>query len=90
MQTLIKLNKAGMKTMKQQRQDIFWKFTNKCSKSPKFSQWFHEEEVGQPVNRLRNQTTNRYKPVYCRTQRFERSPIPQMIKLLNNTKNTTN
>ena len=56
------------------------KFALKSMKHEKFRHWFQEQDT-QTVNTRRKK--NKYVDIYARTDRYGRSPIPQLTSLLN-------
>ena len=65
-----------METLSQRRKNIIQKFSYKAEKSEVFRNWFCEDTS---VYRTRKQK-KKYKPVLCRTTKFERSPLPVLTK----------
>ena len=77
------LQLAKMSSLKERRLSIIARFSIKAKRSHKYKDWFcaSEEPVGGARTRQAG-TKTQLKPVPCRTQRFERSPIPVMTRLL--------
>ena len=56
------------------------KFANTSFKHPKFSKWF-QPQISRGVNtRSKKQ---KFKEIHARTERFAKSPIPYLTKILN-------
>ena len=78
------LLKLDMQTLDSRRKDICLTFGKKALKSEKFQTWFSVNNESEPVMKTRNdKTIPKLKPVICRTQRYENSPIPYLTNLLN-------
>ena len=75
-----------MTSLKEQRSKMFVKFTKDCLKNPKFQKWFVKAD--KEVIKTRKQKPN-FKPIPTRTKVYERSAIPQMVKVANNIKHQT-
>ena len=73
------LKTLGMDTLSNRRTKLCLKFAKKSSKDPKFSKWFKIKDKQKPT---RNK--QKYHRVYCRTNRYEKSPISYLTNLLNN------
>ena len=71
------LKKTGLKSMAQRRKNMIFKFAKNAERSPKFSSWFVKSDV-QVNKRLKPKHT--YKPVTCRTNRYEQSSLPVLTK----------
>ena len=72
------LKVTGLTKLSVRRKKICIKFARKAQKNNKFSKWFKpnpkvKKRIKQP----------RYCPVICKKQRFEKSPLCYMTKLLN-------
>jgi hypothetical protein len=80
------LQESNLISLKEQRTNIFNKFTKQCISSVKFSKWF-EKYPSHPVNTRNQKTFPKYKPVYSRTKSFSQSPIPQMVTVANTLQN---
>ena len=65
-----------LETLSQRRKNIIQKFCYKAEKSEVFRDWFCEDSS---VYRTRKKK-NKYKPVPCRTHKYERSPLPVLTK----------
>ena len=76
------LFKCGLKTLKQRRSELCERFAKKAAKHVKHRKWFVPNNKT-TVTRL---SQPRYRPVYTRTARFDRSPICYLTKLLNDLK----
>ena len=77
------LQLANMSSLKLRRLAIITRFSTSAFKNPKYKKWFCPAE--EPVTGARTRqagTKPLLKPVSCRTQRFERSPLPVMTRLL--------
>ena len=75
------LKLAKISSLKQRRAAILAKFSKNALSNPKYKKWFCASEEPEEGPRTR-QARPLLKPVPCRTQRFERSPIPVMTRLL--------
>ena len=76
------LRLAGMKSLKVRRVELLTRFSKKAYQSEKYKHWFcQSEDTGGMATRRRQAPL--LKPVQCRTQRYSRSSIPVMTKLLN-------
>ena len=63
------------------------KFAKKCLKNPKYNNWFIPNERVPPNIRTRGnqkKTAYKFKEVQARTDRYTKSPIPYLTRLLNN------
>ena len=76
------LQLAKMKSLKVRRVEHITRFSKKAYQSEKYKHWFckSEEPAGMATRRRQAPVL---KPVQCRTQRYSRSSIPVMTKLLN-------
>ena len=78
------LREAKMTTLKEQRSKMFTKFTKDCLKNPKFQTWFVRTDSSEVVNTRRQKPV--FKPIPTRTRIYERSAIPQMVRVANSIK----
>ena len=69
-----------MKSLKIRRLEAITKFSKKALANDKYRSWFAKTD--QSSTRLRWRPTAALKPVTCRTQRYERSSLPLMTRLL--------
>ena len=77
------LQLAKMSSLKVRRIAIISKFSKNAQRNPKYKKWFSASEEPTEAARTRQAGARPLlKPVQCRTQRFERSPIPVMTRLL--------
>lgn len=76
------LRLANMKSLKVRRVELITRFSKKAYKSEKYTHWFCKSEESEGMATRRRQGPI-LKPVQCRTQRYSRSSIPVMTKLLN-------
>ena len=78
------LHLAKISSLKHRRIAIITRFSKNAIKNTKYKQWFCKTEEPEEGARSR-QAYKRplLKPVQCRTQRYERSPLPVMTRLLN-------
>ena len=76
------LKLANMKSLKTRRVELISSFSKKAFRHDKFKDWFSESEARTVGARTRGKPIPRLKPVPCRTQRYQRSSIPLMTKLL--------
>ena len=72
------LRLSNRKSLAQRRRDIIVKFSEQAEQSEKYSSWFCKNE---------NQTNTRrrkakYKPVTCRTTRYERTALNVMTQFV--------
>lgn len=67
-----------MKSLSDRRKEAIFKFCKNAEKSDAFNRWFSKAETSRPT---RN-SVPLYRPVSCRTTRYERSSIPAMTKIL--------
>ena len=61
-------------------------FAKKCEKNVKYATWFKLSESSKPSTINTRGGLNKkpkYTPVTCRTERYEKSPIPFLTELLN-------
>ena len=73
------LNKIGLQTLDERREEICLNFARKCVKNEQFKQMF-------PLNKQTNMKTRhkeKYKVQFANTDRLQKSPIIYMQKLLN-------
>ena len=73
------LKTLNMDTLNNRRTKLCNKFAKKSVNNSKFSKWF---KINKKVKSTRNQFT-KYCKVYCRTNRYEKSPISYLTNLLN-------
>ena len=73
------LKHTGTETLFNRRRKICLKFAKKSLKNDKFGKWF------KPNTKTTNtrQDQLRFSEVYCRTERYQNSPISYLTKLLN-------
>ena len=76
------LQQMQLETLYSRRQRLCVKFARKCLKSNKFSHWFKTEDK-ETITRQRAQ---KFRSVYSRTMRYDKSPISYLTKLLNELK----
>ena len=72
---------AKLDTLEDRRLQLCKSFAIKCSKHPKFSNWFQKTKSQSIVTRSKKR---KYKEPLCKTARFQKSPIPYLTNLLNN------
>ena len=73
------MKQTGSKTLFERRRKICLKFAQKSLKNEKFCKWFKE-------NKSENSTRQeqmKFHEVYCRTDRYKKSPISYLTSLLN-------
>ena len=70
---------VGLETLESRRQKLCLKFAKKCVNHPKHTNWF-KECTGKPNTR---QEQTKYWPVYTDHDRYYRSPISYLTRLLN-------
>ena len=77
------LKLANMKTLRQRRFELIAKFSKKALKSDRFKGWFVEEKPSEREIETRTKKPMRlFKNVSCRTQRYQKSSLPYMTRLL--------
>ena len=67
-----------MKSLKNRRKDLLFKFSKQAEKHDIFSKWF----VSNNETRSTRSTKPKYKPVTARTSRYARSSIPVVTHAL--------
>ena len=73
------LNEFNLETLSARRIRLCEKFAIKAQKHPKFSKWFKSNNK-KSVTRSK---TPKFCDVYFRTERFKRSPISYLTRILN-------
>ena len=73
------LEHFNLNSLKQRREDLCLNFAKKALKSEKFKNWFCRNEQNVETRRAKMHL----KEVYTRTRRYEKSPLPNLTKLLN-------
>ena len=77
------LKLAKISSLKERRLAIIARFSKNAQKNPKYKKWFCAIEEPAAEARTRQAGSRPLlKPVQCRTQRYERSPLPVMTRLL--------
>ena len=76
------LKNTNMKSLRARRMNLITKFAKKALKSERFQEWFVEEESNFGMITRSKEPKKLFKAVKCRTQRYERSSLPFMTKLL--------
>ena len=76
------LRLANMKSLKIRRVELITTFSKKAFRHSKFRGWFSESEARNIGAITREKPIPRLRPIPCRTQRYERSSLPLMTKLL--------
>ena len=71
-----------MKTLKTRRINLITNFSKKALKSERFKNWFVPESPQNTVVTRSKEPMKLLKEVKCRTQRYQKSSIPFMTKLL--------
>ena len=74
------LKLANMRSLKIRRLEAISNFSKKAFLSEKYRNWFSKNNCVD--NRTRWKQAAALKPVTCRTQRYEKSSLPFMTKLL--------
>ena len=69
-----------MKSLKLRRFEAITNFSKKALASEKYKNWFSKDTFVD--SRTRGKPTAILKPVTCRTQRYKRSSLPLITKLL--------
>ena len=75
------LKLANMRSLKVRRVELITRFSKNALNSSKYSNWFCRNEETANIATRRSQPPL-LKPVQCRTQRYSRTSIPLMTKLL--------
>ena len=75
------LQLSQMKSLKIRRLELITKFSKKAMRSSIYKDWFCESEERAGMI-TRGKPLPLFKPVTCRTQRYQRSSLPFMTKLL--------
>ena len=74
------LSETNTKSLESRRAELIQKFAVKHAKNgPIHSNWFMKKEVS-----INTRNPKRYKEIQARCDRWFRSPIPHMTRLLNN------
>ena len=73
------LRELNLDTLYKRRIKLCMNFAKKAQKHTKFSRWFKQNEK---VSVTRNKPT-KFCEVYCRTERFKKSPISYLTTILN-------
>ena len=78
------LKLANCLSLKQRRVIQITKFSKKSYNNSRFNTWFCKaaEQQVPPIRELRHKTVPLLKPVTCRTQRYARSSLPVMTRIL--------
>ena len=76
------LNNTNMKSLRARRMNLITKIAKKALRSERFQEWFSEEEPNFGMVPRSKESKKLLKAVKCRTQRYERSSLPFMTKLL--------
>ena len=72
-----------LETLYDRRERLCTKFAKKCFRNKKFHKWFKTEQK----ETITRQRYNKFCSVYSRTERYNKSPISYLTKLLNKTNN---
>ena len=70
-----------LETLYDRRERLCTKFAKKCFRNKKFHKWFKTEQK----ETITRQRYNKFCSVYSRTERYNKSPISYLTKLLNKT-----
>ena len=76
------LKQANLKTLRQRRILLMNNFAKKASKSERFNKWFVVESNEEGKSTRTKKPTRLLRQIPCRTQRYERSSLPYLTKLL--------
>ena len=76
------LKKTDLKSLRARRMNLITKFSKKALNSQRFQEWFVEEVPTKEMATRSKEPKKLLKTVQCRTQRYERSSLPFMTKLL--------
>ena len=74
------LRQAKLTSLKEQRSKMFVKFTKNGLSNPKFQKCFVKTDTS---NNMKNSRRPTFKQIPARTRAYERSAIPQMVKVAN-------
>ena len=72
------LQKAQIKSLSQRRRDIMSKFSKQAEKSKMFCDWFVKAQKQTNTRSLKPI----YKPIQCRTNRYERTALPEITRVI--------
>ena len=79
------LEVLSCESLETRRIKICEKFAKKAVKNPRYNNWFAMNTAPPPsINTRQHKTQPKYKQVQTRTERFQKSPIPYLVELLNN------
>ena len=76
------LKETNMKTLKARRMTLITSFSKKALKSERFKNWFVPESPKEKAVTRSKEPMKLLKEVNCRTQRYQKSSIPFMTRLL--------
>ena len=76
------LKTLDIETLKERRESICLKFGLKSRKNPNFKNWFKDNPGA--VNGLKTRNVVNFRPVWTRTRRYGKSPLPYLTELMNN------
>ena len=76
------LKQTNMKTLKARRMTLITNFSKKALKSERFKNWFVPESPQEKAVTRSKEPMKLLKEVNCRTQRYQKSSIPFMTRLL--------
>ena len=71
------LTALNLNTLASRRESLCLTFALKCERSPRYQYWFKE------TAKQKTRNVTKYKQVWTRTKRFEKSPLPYLTSLLN-------
>ena len=71
-----------MKTLRQRRIELITKFSKEAFKNERFKGWFVEEKSEHEKITRTQKPSGLMKQIPCRTQRYQRSSLPLMTKIL--------
>ena len=74
------LHRSNLKDLQVVRNNIVRKFIRKSESHSKFSQWFAPQD---PTRAVTRSVRAKYKPVTCRQNAYEKTPIPIMTAIAN-------
>ena len=73
------LDQVQLDTLYSRRERLCMKFARKCVESKKICHWFKNDDR-ESITRQKNQ---KFRSVYCRTMRYDKSPLSYITRLLN-------
>ena len=74
------LEKLGLETLEKRRDQMCLKFAKQCLKIEKMKHFFVKNDS---EHSMEKRSSNAYKVIRAHTERFRKSAIPSMVKMLN-------